>query len=359
MYGPEDIRTLHVELTTHCNASCPMCLRNVLGGRVNPRLPLAELTLQDVRAILPAAFLARVRKIYLCGNYGDALVARDTIEVLEYFREASRSARLGMYTNGSGRTAAWWARLAGVLDYCRFGIDGLEDTNALHRRGTRWETVLDSVRAFVAAGGRAEWDFIVFRHNEHQVERARRLAEELGVASFNVTRTYRFLSPRTGRVMRSLPVLDRDGGVVGRLEPPLAPEYQNDGLRRFDDLSRAPGGRAAYLDTTAIRCKAVAARSLYLSAEGLILPCCWLGNLYRWHERPDPEHDLLARIPGGRAALDGREHDVADIVRGEVFQRFIPESWARPSVAQGRLEMCARTCGEQDVYQAQFTEARS
>ena len=43
-----------------------------------------------------------------------------------------------------------------------------------------------NVRAFVeAGGGNAEWDFIVFRHNEHQVEQARMLADgPLGFSMF-------------------------------------------------------------------------------------------------------------------------------------------------------------------------------
>lgn len=40
-------------------------------------------------------------------------------------------------------------------------------------RGTKWQIILKNMRGFFAAGGSAEWDFIVFRHNEHQVDAAR------------------------------------------------------------------------------------------------------------------------------------------------------------------------------------------
>ena len=79
------------------------------------------------------------------------------------------------------------------LGYVRFGIDGLEDTNHLYRRNVRWPTLMRNVRAFVEAGGNAEWDFIEFRQNQHQVEQARMLADELGFSMFNVN-IYRAIS---------------------------------------------------------------------------------------------------------------------------------------------------------------------
>ena len=44
---------------------------------------------------------------------------------------------------------------------------------------------------FRAAGGHAQWDFIVFRHNQHQVERAQQLSREWGFSKFQVKKTAR------------------------------------------------------------------------------------------------------------------------------------------------------------------------
>jgi hypothetical protein len=49
-----------------------------------------------------------------------------------------------------------------------------------------------NVDAFIAAGGNAEWDFLVFRHNEHQVDAARALALGMGFTLFNAKATSRF-----------------------------------------------------------------------------------------------------------------------------------------------------------------------
>ena len=41
-------------------------------------------------------------------------------------------------------------------------------------------------------GGIAQWDYIVFKHNEHQVEEARKLSKELGFFEFQIKKTSRF-----------------------------------------------------------------------------------------------------------------------------------------------------------------------
>ena len=47
----EKIKAIHLEITDKCNASCPQCARNKLGGAVNPFLPNHELSLQDIKKI--------------------------------------------------------------------------------------------------------------------------------------------------------------------------------------------------------------------------------------------------------------------------------------------------------------------
>src|SRR5215469_2752877 len=129
MYEADGIRCVHLEITTKCNAQCPQCPRNVNGGVVNPNLPLTELRLQDIRTIFPANFVKQLQLIYMCGNYGDAIVARDTLEAFQYFRAVNPSIKLKLHTNGSGRDRDWWTELAHTVNTCVFAIDGLRDTN--------------------------------------------------------------------------------------------------------------------------------------------------------------------------------------------------------------------------------------
>ena len=183
MYRYNEIKTIHLEITDKCNAACPMCARNINGGEDNPQLPGTELSLDDVKKIFTPGFVAQLDRMYMCGNYGDPIVARDTLEVFEYFRNNNAKINLSMHTNGSAKKPEWWARLAEVLrpkGHVIFGIDGLEDTNHLYRQNTVWNRIMSNAQAFIAAGGRARWDYIVFAHNEHQVEQAERLSEKMG-----------------------------------------------------------------------------------------------------------------------------------------------------------------------------------
>ena len=51
-------------------------------------------------------------------------------------------------------------------------LDGLEDTNHIYRRYTDWSKIERNAKTFLNAGGKGSWVFIVFKHNEHQVDEA-------------------------------------------------------------------------------------------------------------------------------------------------------------------------------------------
>lgn len=350
MYRYQDIKSVHMEITTRCNASCPQCSRNIAGGRVNPALPLVELEIAEIEQILPVSFLRQLDYLQICGNYGDPMVARDTLKAFNYFRRANPAIRLAMHTNGSGRTAGWWQSLAQVIDVCHFGIDGLEDTNHLYRRGTNWSKVMDSAESFINAGGKAKWTFIVFRHNEHEVEQAAALAEKMGFSEFTVKRTKRFF--QGGRLQEKLQVLDRDGHPEYELEPPRNSIWQNTPANDLAERIAHGMDYDQWLAETEIDCQAARKKKVYLTAEGLIFPCCYLaGNLYSpGASRPKQQlWDLLNGLDAGIQAINAKHQTLQDIVEGPVFQNLIPAGWHKSSAGTNRLMVCARVCGQCDM----------
>lgn len=357
IYNYDEITTIHFELTDKCNARCGQCGRTIMGGKTNPKLPLVELSLKDIQTMLPVDFVKHLKRVYMCGNYGDPIIAKDTIDILEWLQSINPSLKLGIHTNGSARTTEWWSRLGKILsgsNYVRFGLDGLADTNHLYRRDTNWNKIMKNVKAFIAAGGNAQWDYIVFRHNEHQIEEARQLANELGFTQFQVKKTGRFFSNTKMAGKDKQEVLDRNGNIEYYLEKPLNPNYQNQSLKKEEEIIKIYTNMINYLDKVKIDCKVAKEKSIYISAEGLVFPCCWTANqMYLWYAEKTQITELLDSL-GGKDIINAKQKTIKEILEGPFFSA-INNAWSKPSCASGKLKVCAKTCGSDfDPFRDQF-----
>lgn len=386
MYKSHEIRTVHLEITDKCNAACPMCARNINGGEDNPQLPGTELSIDDIKQIFLPNFIKQLDRMYMCGNYGDPIAARDTLETFRYFREYNSKINLSMHTNGSAKKPDWWRQLAYVLGskgYVVFSIDGLEDTNHLYRQNTVWSKIMENAQAFIDAGGRARWDYIVFAHNEHQVEEAEGLAKKMGFERFQYKKSARFFSVATGMTKEMHQASNRKGATTALLQAPTNPKYRNSALQelakissgeiktipsRVEDLEGTQYPQIFHQDPdkkkpmekvwdeAVIRCKVKEEKSVYVSAEGIVQPCCWTaGQMYVWYwtERGGQIWKMIDET--GKDNLNALNHGLDYIIDGDFFQHKIPSSWRKSSCAEGKLAVCAKTCGSKyDAFAEQF-----
>ena len=144
MYRYQDINTVHLEITQKCQAACPMCDRNMNGGADNPHITNAELSIQDCKRIFKPEFISQLKTMFMCGNLGDPIVAKDTLEVFKYFRQHNPNMWLSMNTNAGAKSTQWWEELAyvfGRMGAVIFSVDGLRDTNHLYRQNVNWDNV--------------------------------------------------------------------------------------------------------------------------------------------------------------------------------------------------------------------------
>jgi len=240
--------------------------------------------------------------------------------------------RIEVNTNGSARPEMWWKVLAKLIGPNEsdggvwFGLDGLEDTNALYRRNTNWDLIMRNAKAYIEAGGVAHWNFIVFKHNEHQVDEARALAKEMGFKHFNVKLTGRF------KTNQSFPVIV-EGDHLYDLEPAEEERYKrppspnNRTIRIGADTKQAIN--TVTPNAPNIRCIAQDEASIYVSAQGLVYPCCWIAN---GHSQSDPQ------IVMNCGNIDPTERSIKDIVNGAEFQ-MIEDSWKT-----GSIRRCVNMC---------------
>lgn len=387
MYKFSEIKTVHLEITDNCNAACPMCSRNINGGEENPYLPNKELFIDDIKKIFDIKFVKQLERLYMCGNYGDPVSARDTLEAFSYFRENNNNLKLSMHTNGSAKKPDWWKNLAKVLGnkgYVVFGIDGLEDTNHLYRQNTVWSKIMENVEAFISAGGRARWDYIVFAHNEHQVEEAENIAKKMNFEKFQYKKSARFFSLAQGMTKELHQAANRKGMQTTLLQAPKNFKYRNSALDKLSEIAKtniiknAPSKQEdlknivypqifhkdvtkkkpmeKYWDEVPIKCKVKEEKSIYITSEGLVQPCCWTaGQMYVWYwtHKGGQIWKLIDQV--GKNNLNAISNNLEDIINGKFIQNLIPESWSKNSCYEGKLSICAKTCGSKyDAFSEQF-----
>jgi sulfatase maturation enzyme AslB (radical SAM superfamily) len=327
MLKSTDIRRVHIELTTRCNARCPMCMRNYRGSDYNSGYPDTELSLDHIRKIFQPAFLAQLERVNFNGNLGDFALARDAREIVQFFLAAG--VQVDINTNGSLRSTEWWASLAQPGVSVGWAIDGLADTHALYRQDTDWHKVTANARAFIEAGGRATWRFVPFEHNQHQQKECEQLSRDWGF--------WRFENIWDGRDRG--PVYTRGGDFSHDIGKP----YESTPVR-VEPLRES---HITWYNAQSVRherdsdklnlfCVHKKNQEIYLAADGTVYPCCYLGFYPNSMHHPG-NAELRELVTENNALEYPLEHCLN-------WFDSVESSWDQPSIAQGRTYQCVASC---------------
>jgi MoaA/NifB/PqqE/SkfB family radical SAM enzyme len=292
--------------------------------------------------MIPPSLIRQLINITLCGNLGDPLLNNDLIPIVEYLAKHNPNLGIDIHTNGSLRNIAWWKKLAKSLPsggLVQFGIDGLEDTHHLYRIGTDFKKIIANARAFISEGGRARWNYITFKHNEHQLEAARKLSNELGFESFQEKQTSRFIGNPY------FEVYNKDGKITHILEQPTEQKLV------FIDKKTVENYKEL-IKTATIDCEAEKTKSIYIDAQGYLWPCCFVGAVPYIHTTPEQLvhtfqtdsyntfQEVLNRF-GGVEQFNLRNRKIEDIINSVEWQTIWNDVFKENS-----LRVCARTCGK-------------
>jgi MoaA/NifB/PqqE/SkfB family radical SAM enzyme len=344
-----------IEITSLCNAACPQCPRNNFGEGINPYMPLTSISREVLDQTFPAELVQRLRQVFFCGSYGDPIAHTDFLDILKDFRRKSPTVWLYIHTNGGIRNPEWWAELARVLNgYGKidFGIDGLSDTNHIYRKNVNWDKLMSNVQSFICAGGKAQWNYIVFAHNEHQVDEARQLSNDLGFENFLSRNTGRFFHHGRVEELDSWPNKDYP------IYPPKKVDFRNKSMLNLTNLKKEYSNIKEYFDSTEIKCDALLGNKVIISAEGLVLPCNFFThNLYDARFRDAsivPGANSLSFVNGknqiesiveyyGKENLNINHKSLEEIFSNDFWQHVV-DSWTK-KLGEGRIFECAMTCG--------------
>ena len=326
MFNLDQLKSIHLEVTSKCQARCPMCPRRINGGMLNPMITLDEISLVKFKTWFDIDFVKQLNDFNLCGNLGDPIIAQDTLEIFKYLRQHNPNITLIMHTNGSARNTAWWQELAQTGVRVTFGIDGLVDTHKLYRVSTDWDQIINNATNFIKSGGIAFWHMLVFKHNEHQIDDCRNLSIQLGFKEFTIKHTSRFANDR-------LPVLDDSGKTTHTLYPTT---------KSLDMISKV---RSAVIEIKpVISCKSVKNKQIYISSDGNVSPCCWTDFSWILHKQ-DNRIDYMDKI-GVIPNLNTMS--LKDIFDSGFFNK-ISNTWDNDPLME-----CSKQCGSFDKLNEQF-----
>lgn len=176
---------LNLEITNKCRIKCPACQRQIDPSHIKGTRETKFEKLKLILDVFPS--------INFSGQISDPIYHREFHNILAYLKPENSYL---MCTNGHGFDEEWWRKSFELTKNLRefkwrFGIDGLPKDSHKYRVGQDGEQVFEMMKLGAKMGARIEWQYIVFKYNEHDIDEARTLATKNGI-KFVLTKSNRF-----------------------------------------------------------------------------------------------------------------------------------------------------------------------
>jgi len=368
MIRSKDIKSVHIELSSYCNAACPNCPRNFYGGNLRDGVVPSTMSYEDFVNIFPSEWWKGKNKVLFCGNYGDPIMSVHLVDIIEYIKKCNSDIEIKINTNGGIQTSKWWKRLGKLSNtlgniIVTFSIDGLEDTNHIYRQNVKWNKLKENFQSYIESGGNAKWDFLVFKHNQHQIDEAKELSKQWGFTDFIMKRPIGFSDNNN----IGMPVMDKNNELSYHI-------YESDHYRmRINNSQTEPSvddnnsNRKILLESSnditiqelyetmmeennsgakksfkyEIDCFTQNTGEIYVSSEGNVYPCCWTG-LSSQNVKDGMEYKMRKWIEERGYEINAKNSSIDAIVDSGFFEE-IKRTWSKPENA-GRLEVCSVIC---------------
>ena len=382
----ETLNKMHIELSSLCNSICPNCPRYFQNSPNEiPELIPQSISIENFKKWFPPETLKQITYMNFCGNHGDPVTCKDLLPILEYcFTSLPKNGGLQMHTNGGMKSAKVWNRI-GELFAQRpgwkmiFSVDGLEDTNHIYRRNENWIKLIENIKEYTQHGGDSDWEYLIFRHNEHQIDEAKRMSKELGIKQF-VQKIAHGLD--NGVNYATMPAIDKSGKTDYQIYPPREKKNKVNYIKGSDDkiiikdksfekvttpnkdnelafiagtsgLDRMSAQELEELDNTVIRPRCH--REVFVSAAGFVTPCCWIGLLVPYIDHEDKTslffewHQLKEKMLEIGLDLFSLYNDTLEnILTENRLNKVYSDDWNK-TTACGKLQACTKVCGAPNV----------
>jgi len=250
----ETITGFHIEPTNICTLKCAGCARTRFIEQWPQHWKNYNLDIDSLLSFLDIDLSGK--HMYLCGNYGDPIYHSDLINFVVKLKQAGTI--ITITTNGSYQSRDWWQGLTECLDSqdtVRFSIDGVPNNFTQYRKNADWPSILTAIDTCVASSCKTVWKYIPFSYNQHSVEQAEKMCQDLGMDAF-------LLDPSDRFDEQTADLLPRANDLIGE---------------RFIAMTKwKNGGQENILSGLTPRCSA--GREHFITADGYYTPCCFTAD---------------------------------------------------------------------------------
>ena len=344
-----DVKKIELEITSDCNAACPGCARTIW----NDLLRINSFSLQDLQRIFPTTNHIADKEFKFCGVLGDPAIHPQFADMIEYLLQ--HGGRTSISTNGAVGSVDMWRRIGNLAQqyhkmfFIQWCIDGHRETNHIYRVNTKWNVLERNINAFCETVGeytaRAQWVFIVFDHNEHELDIAKQHAERLGfkfATRTGMRNSYNNWVAELGKKNnKQKKVITTTGDKEHK---------RKDEVYKLDKLIANNEVDNNIINT--ISCKYVHEGEIFIGSNLSMWPCCFLYDS-KFKNRENIV-EKLSEYNNGWNSL--KEHSIEDIMQHPWYDKVLEESW-NPTHSK-HMNRCIRTCAYNKAYQNVLVEQK-
>lgn len=346
------LKKVELEITSDCNAACPGCQRTSLNS--DGKLTVTDFSLDDLKRMFPPNNYDGI-EFKFCGVLGDPAIHPQFADMLQYILE--NNGRVSISTNGAIGTANTWRRIGQLChDYekqffCHWCIDGHKETNHIYRVNTVWKVLERNMNAFVETCGgythRNLWVFIVFDHNEYEIDAAREHAERLGFKFATRTGMRNSFQDWVANIKKKdhkkKKVVTTQKVITTTGEKEHTKVEQVKELDKFiAKVDKTKEETSKVLHT--IQCKYIHEGEIFIAADQTMWPCCFLSDSSS--QNKDKINDKMREYGNGWNSL--RDKSINEVMQHPWFDKILTDSWD-PNHSK-HLTRCIRTCAYNKAY---------
>ena len=228
-----------------------------------------------------------------------------------------------------------------------FCVDGHKETNHIYRVNTVYDVIDRNMQAYSdgghSTGSRAEasWIYIVFDHNEHELETARARAEQLD---------FRFAT-RTGMRNSYHDWVAKIGKKNQKVEKTItttgAKEHSKvEVVKQLDKFIQSENKSQEQIEeiVNSISCKYYHDKEIFVAANSTLWPCCFLWDSA--FKNKDGILDKYSVFPQGWNDLN--QHSIDTVLATDYYAQALSDSWDPGHNLH--VSRCIRTCAKNRAY---------